>query len=356
MRMRRPVRLLIVVNRGGTNVGECFERAALTAGHEVRLIEARLAMAAPSWLRRLNWHLCGHRPTRLNRFSVEVLSVCCDWKPNVILATGLAPLNHYMLTRVRAAGVVTVNYLTDDPWNPAHYAPWFVRALSKYSVVFSPRRANLPDLQATGPAAVHYLPFAYDPTLHFVEAPAPDVADHQSDVVFIGGADRDRLPHCRALAAAGLELAVYGDYWDRYPDMKRFCHGYADTRTLRMATSSARVCLCLVRRANRDGHTMRTFEAAAMGGCLLIEDTAEHREIFGRDGDAVVYFGSIPEMIERAKFLLQHDADRHRLASAAHARVTQGGNTYADRLQTIIDVACREPAPTRGDSWDLGRQ
>jgi spore maturation protein CgeB len=255
---------------------------------------------------------------------------------------------------MRAAGAITANYLTDDPWNPVHHAPWFLRALPQYSVVFSPRRGNLPDLEVTGPAAVHYLPFAYDPTLHFVEAPA--VADYQSDVLFIGGADRDRIPPCRALAAAGLELAVYGDYWDRYPHMKRFWRGYADTRTLRMATRAARVCLCLVRRANRDGHTMRTFEAAAMGGCLLIEDTAEHREIFGRDGDAVVYFRSIPEMVERAKCLLQHDTDRHRLASAAHARVTQGGNTYADRLQTILEVAHRESAPTRGGNWNPGRQ
>ena len=350
--MHRPVRLLIVGNRGGTNVGECFERAALAAGHEVRLIEARLAMEAPSWLRRFNWHLWGHRPTRLNRFSAGVLSVCRDWQPDVILTTGLAPLNPYVLARMRAAGAVTANYLTDDPWNPAHHARWFIRALPQYSVVFSPRRANLPDLRATGPSAVHYLPFAYDPTLHFAEAPAPDAVDYQSDVLFIGGADRDRLPHCRALAAAGLELAVYGDYWDRYPDMKRFFRGYADTRTLRMATRGARVCLCLVRRANRDGHTMRTFEAAAMGGCLLIEDTAEHREIFGRDGDAVIYFRSIPEMVRHVKCLLQRDADRHRLASAAHARVTQGSNTYADRLQTIIGVACREPA----DSCDFDTQ
>jgi spore maturation protein CgeB len=259
-------------------------------------------------------------------------------------------LNRYVLARVRAAGAVTANYLTDDPWNPVHYARWFMRALPQYSLIFSPRRANLPDLRAIGPSAVHYLPFAYDPTLHFVEVPAPDALDYQSDVLFIGGGDRDRLPHCRALAAAGLKLAVYGDYWNRYPDMKRFFRGYADTRTLRMATKGARVCLCLVRRANRDGHTMRTFEAAAMGGCLLVEDTVEHREIFGGDGDAVSYFGSIPGMVERAKSLLKHDADRHRLASTAHARITQGGNTYADRLQTILEVACRKSAPTRPDS------
>ena len=34
---------------------------------------------------------------------------------------------------------------------------------------------------------------------------------------------------------------------------------------------------------------------------------------------------------------LQHDVDRHRLASAAHARVIQGGNT--DRVRAIVEVA-----------------
>jgi spore maturation protein CgeB len=84
---------------------------------------------------------------------------------------------------------------------------------------------------------------------------------------------------------------------------------------------------------------MRSFEAAAMGGCLLIEDTGEHREIFGRDGEAVFYFRSIPEMVERAKWLLRHDADRHRLSASVHARITEGGNTYTERLRTIVEVA-----------------
>ena len=60
--------------------------------------------------------------------------------------------------------------------------------------------------------------------------------------------------------------------------------------TIRAASASAKVCLCLVRRANRDGHTMRSFEAAAIGGCILAEDTADHREIFGPEDYAARYF------------------------------------------------------------------
>ena len=35
---------------------------------------------------------------------------------------------------------------------------------------------------------------------------------------------------------------------------------------------------------------MRSFEIAAVGGCLLAQDIDEHREIFGSEGEAVVYF------------------------------------------------------------------
>lgn len=346
----RPARILIVGNRGGTNVGECFERAAVAAGHVVSLIESRLSMTAPAWLRAVNWRLRGHRPTRLNRFSHLVARACRSSRPDLLLATGLAPINHQALARIQANGVFTMCFLTDDPWNPAHRAPWFMRALPRYSAVFSPRRANLIDLERAGAAAVRYLPFAYDPGLHYPEPPGADAKVPACDVLFIGGADPDRLPHCRALAEAGVDLALYGDYWDRYPVTRPFFRGYADLPTSRQATGSARVCLLLVRRANRDGHTMRSFEAAAIGGCLLAEDTPEHRDILGRDGDAAVYFRSIAEMVERARWLLGQETERRRLAAAARSRIISAHNTYADRLSTILDVMGRRAASVPEES------
>ena len=57
-----------------------------------------------------------------------------------------------------------------------------------------------------------------------------------------------------------------------------------------MPCGAAKVNLCLVRRAKRDGHVMRSFEIAAVGGCMLAQDTDEHREIFGPEGEAVRLF------------------------------------------------------------------
>jgi hypothetical protein len=156
------------------------------------------------------------------------------------------------------------------------------------------------------------------------------------DVLFAGGADADRLPYARALLGAGLKVALYGGYWDRHADLGPHWRGHADLATLCRVTPAAKLVLCLVRRANRDGHAMRSFEAPAMGGCLLMEDTEEHRELFGAEGECVVYFRDADEMVAKAKALLPRAEERARLAAAAHQRICSGGHTYADRLRTML--------------------
>jgi spore maturation protein CgeB len=157
-----------------------------------------------------------------------------------------------------------------------------------------------------------------------------------ADIVFAGGADKDRLPLVTALIREQFDVALYGGYWDRYLVTRRFALGHADPATLRKAVAGAKVSLCLVRRANRDGSAMRTFEFAAMGGCMLAEYTEEHREILGEDGEAVVYFRSSEEMIARLRWLLSHHSERSRLAGAVRTRITNGRNTYKDRLETML--------------------
>ena len=160
-----------------------------------------------------------------------------------------------------------------------------------------------------------------------------------SDVLFAGGADRDRVPYMGALIRAGFNVALYGGFWERYPQTAGFTRGHADPQMLRRAVSAAKVSLCLVRRANRDGNVMRSFELPAMGACMLTEDTEEHHEIFGDDGEAVAFFRTREEMVEKLRWLLAHDDVRRRLKEAAHRLVTTGRNSYGDRLQTMLQQA-----------------
>lgn len=322
--------VVLVGPRGGTHIAGCFERAAAGLGLAPRLVDARRAMDAPALVRRLNWWLRGRRPTWLRWFGREVVEAARATGARRVIATGIAPLDRHALEALRGLGVRTSSYLTDDPWNPAHRAPWFLEALPAYDVVASTRRAALPDLRRLVPGRVEWLPFAYDPELHQAVVPV----EPRVDLLFVGGAEPARLPFLRAAVRSGLRTEVWGARWGRDVVLRPSSRGEGDPEALRAAGAAARLHLVLVRRANRDGHVMRTFEAAASGGCLLVEETEEHRELLGQ---TATYFRTPDELVAQARRLLAAPSDeRLRLAHASRERITRGANTYGDRLRTLL--------------------
>jgi spore maturation protein CgeB len=332
------LKLLLVGKFSPGHVGASLLSAARQRGIETLTCDSNDAFAAPRWLVRVNWHLLKRRPARLKRFSRSLVELCRQTSPDVMIATGSAPIDARALRKIGELGVHRVNYSTDDPWSSVHRSPWLHAALEQYDAVFSPRRSNLEQLRALGGPVVHYLPFAYDPALHFTnEAESIENGDGACDVLFVGGADRDRLSIVGELVGAGFNVALYGGYWDRYPLTRAAARGLATPEAIRQATHAASVSLCLVRRSNRDGHVMRSFEMAALGACMLVEDTDEHREVFGEDGDAVLYFRDVEEMIARLRWLLTHPVERVRLRNAVTARVATANNTYASRLSRMLE-------------------
>ncbi len=328
-------RILVVGMAQRGHVGSFFLEAARSTGKEARLEDAKDAFEAATWRRRVNWWLRGHRPADLAGFSQRVLNVAEEFGADIVIATGLAPLDVACISALRQKQTITVNYSTDDPWNPRQRGRWFLDTLPHYTAIFTPRRSNVSDFSSHGCKNVYYLPFAYEPSLHFVERPTvEEEKNFAADVVFAGGADRERLPLLKALIETGLRVDLYGAYWGREPATRARWKGHAEPQTLRKAIAAAKVCPCLVRRANRDGHAMRSYEVPAIGGVILAEATDDHKEMFGEEG--ALYFRDIPEMITKAKWLIAHQADARQMAECARVRVTAGPNTYRDRLETIL--------------------
>ena len=322
------------------HIGSHLALAAGSLRIPTRLVDLRGAFEGAQWLARLSWWVGRHRPPRLQAFSHQVVEACKEYRPRWMLSTGTAPIQAGALETIGRMGIQRFNYLTDDPWNLAHRAPWFLRALPLYDRLFSTRRVNIEDLHRLGCPEVSYLPFAYAPNIHYPDPPhtLEERARFDADVVFAGGADRDRFPWIAALIRSKFKVGLYGAYWERFPQTRCYALGLADPPTLRKAIGGAKVTMGLVRRANRDGSSMRTFEVPAMMGCMLTEDTQEHREILGEEGEATVYFRSIPEMVDKLRWLLERPEERQRLAQAAHERILQGKHTYRDRLATMLGL------------------
>jgi spore maturation protein CgeB len=338
------MKLAIVGSFGGTHLGGSFARAAERLGVEHITFDANDAFSGSRLLRTMSWRLRGHRPPCLNRFSEGVVASCSQKHPDVLIALGTASLTRAAIQKLSSAGTICVTFCSDDPFNETQRAGWHLAALPLYRVVFTPRRANVADLRALGCADVRYLPFGYDEALFGPCLDEP--ASQDLDVLFVGGADRDRVEFMREFLRSGLRIGLVGGYWDRSPETQPYALGFKTPRELCALTAQARVNLCLVRRANRDGHVMRSFEIAAVGACMLAEDTGEHRDIFGPEGEAVLYFRNSGEASDKASRLLSNAQERVRMAAAVRLRAGGAENTYRARLATMLDAAnaLRRPA------------
>jgi len=327
---------LLIVGLGGcTDVGAHLRRAATTRKCDVRFMSANDAHVSSRWLRSLTRRLCNDFPLRARAFNKAVCSHLENDRPRWLLTTGSSPVLRETIAEARRLGVTTINYSTDDPWNPRHAAPWQLSAIREYDVVATPRAGTIAEFRGLGVRRVIHVPFAYCPDAH-----CPDEHCIESiaggDVFFAGGCDSDRLPYFREVINAGLRPILCGAYWDRHGDMRRFHHGFASPSEMATLHAQTPVSICLVRRANRDEHVMRTYEAAAMGACLAMEDTPAHRRLFGADGESVVYFTDPDSLVNACKRLLADPGLRQRLRVAAREAVVRGRNTYADRLDQML--------------------
>jgi spore maturation protein CgeB len=330
--------LMIVGQEGATNIGDSLRRAAAGLGWGVAFCDASEAYAHGAFLQRFLWHFAGRRPLRMARFNRSVEAAVKHARPLALISTGLTPLTATTLLKLKTLGIRCLHYSTDDPWNPGQRAQWFLQSLPIYDHIFSTRRSNFGDFHKSGCANVTHLPFGFDQELFFPDAATAGVRE-QFDILFVGGADNHRASLFNEIAESGLRIALCGDYWNRYAELRQFNLGRADVPMLRALTTQAPINLCVCRRANRDSHVMRSFEIPAIGGFMIAEDTQEHREFFGEEGTCVLYFVNGRQAIEKAKWAMERPLERRRMALAAHERVVRGDHTYGNRLQQMLKVA-----------------
>ena len=255
-----------------------------------------------------------------------------ELKPDLTLVTGVMPLDQKVFLTIKKQGGSIVNYLTDDPWNRIHKRTCFIQNLAHYDHIFSTKKTLQERLLQAGAHSTSWLSFAYDPQLHYPVESASGV-----DVVFVGTGARERLPWLESIGdLPGIKRRIHGNSWERIntPGWEKlpavtgtdYCH----------AIKGAKVVLGLLRQANGDKSTDRSYEIGAIGGCGLYQDTDEHRQLLCGYPDEG-FFRNPTELASRVKNLLRDTEMQERLRSIGITAIQRPENTYADRLQSILN-------------------
>jgi len=330
-------RIIVCGGWGGTNVAySLFHAGEQLANTEMLFCNADLSNSRLRLMNKLAWYYdrATPHPERLER-RIEDASV---GPGTLVITTGLTHVRAAFIQKLKQSGCIFAHYSTDDPWNLFHRARWHHAALLEYDLVYTPRTSNIEQFRTLGCPNVKLMRFGFDERL-FPDTAVDNSEVQAADALFVGGADQERAAFFEAFKAAGGNPTIVGGYWDRWSKLKENWIGHLPPNALLALTLRASVNIILVKHSNRDGHTMRTIEAGAIGCCMIVEDTPDHRDLFGNDGAAVRYFRNPTQAASIIQELMPDHVERARMAKAVKTLVRETGQSYLHRLTTMLNDA-----------------
>lgn len=218
--------------------------------------------------------------------------------------------------------------------------PHFFETLKEYDIVFTTKSQNVSRYKELGVTNAHYLPSAYEPSIHHpISSDYSRYANEWFGVTFIGTYDHSRR---KFLEAVGWHnLYVWGDRWSKYP-----LYGHYKSHIQPKAiyefefadvTSHSKIALGLLREEAQDLHTTRTFEIPACGALQMAPRNDEVATFF-KDGEEIVLFDTPEELRAKVDYYLRHETERLRIALRGYERCLSGKHTYQDRITQMFGM------------------
>lgn len=220
-----------------------------------------------------------------------------DWKPDIIVNVDAGLHWKYKPMEGFVATVGTDPHVLNDFYDvPRKYSDLFFNMQLSYS-----RGADF------------YLPYAYDPTVHFKD----ESVEKDSDAVLIGMpyTHVPRVEWVNTLRSKGLSvLFENGPVFDEYREMN----------------NRARIGLNW---SSMDDLNARAYELPAMGLAPVMNVVSD----LERSGIECATFVTLPEAVEAVMFLKENENKRKELAELAYRSVQ--GQTYDARISQIFKMA-----------------
>jgi hypothetical protein len=99
---------------------------------------------------------------------------------------------------------------------------------------------------------------------------------------------------------------------------------------------SAKICIGLLSKENRDLHTTRSMEIPSLGNLLCAERTSEHLALYN-DGSEAVFWSSAEECAALCHRLLSSETMRRDIALRGQNRALLNNHFNQPMLRAVVD-------------------
>lgn len=263
------------------------------------------------------------------------------YKPELILVIkGSFILPETLIEIKKNNNVILCIFNPDNPFNLNKGASndLIRKSIPYYDFYFIWGKFLIPKLKEAGVRNVEYLPFAFDPLLHFpIDVMEEKKKIYGSDIAFIGSWDKEREEWLECLEE--YDLVIWGGNWEKLkwnsPLRKKWKGRTVIGKDFADVCNSSKIVLNLIRKQNADAHNMRTFEVPACKGFMLTKRTKEQCEFFDEEKE-IVCFETKEELRMKVDKYLCNDSKRSQISMAGNKKVQS--HTYFNRAKKILEV------------------
>lgn len=271
----------------------------------------------------------------------ELLAAVEKHQPEVVWLDKPIYFTKATIQAIQATGKKIVCVNQDNPFGPRSDGCWrqFNRIFRLFDLSCLFRDADAVRYEAWGLPFVKLL-FSYEPTLHYPPPDGWDDAQRDRGLSYTGSPLEDRPAFLARLGDEfHLPLAVAGPRWEKAwsPEMraKYVTGGMMKDGAYRESIWRSKVNLAFLTHMNEDDVAHKAIEIAACGQFVLAERSPGHEACFEEDKEAV-FFNSVEECAEKARYYLDHPEERARIAAAGRERAVRSGYGNDAQLAKVL--------------------
>jgi spore maturation protein CgeB len=260
-------------------------------------------------------------------------------KPDVVLVFKGMEILPDTIKRIKQKKIFIANYNPDHPFIFSGRGSGnanVTKAFPHYDLHFCYSKLLMQEIEKEYKIPTAFLPFGFE-----LSQQDYDICQQETEipkVCFLGNPDVERVAFLKKLVALKVPITIHGHHWNRYfknndyVTLKNACYQLDYWKTLR----KYRLQLNILRKHNVDSHNMRTFEAPAIGGIQLADDTTEHRLFFEPEKDIFLFKG-VADCAEKIKYILGLEAKQINLfRESARLRSLTEDYSYKNRVKNLI--------------------
>lgn len=240
----------------------------------------------------------------LTKFGTFDLHFEADWGEDAL--KGFIP---YEVSKIPHPNVF---WASDTHISPESYQ-WRLNHARHFDTVFCAQQKAVDNFRRDGIKNVHWMPHAVEPLAY-----PKQTTIKKYDVCFVGHINSENR-----IDALDRLFRVFPNFWYGQRTFEEAAEKFGESKIVFNISIT-------------DDLNMRTFEGMATGSLLLTSRNAEVESVF-EDGRHLVLYDNLDDMIDKARYYVEHEEERERIACAGYEEV-MAKHTFEHRVKQVLET------------------